>query len=314
MVEVDIVQLAGAARTAARREAATVGRICRLGAHCLVLTLLVLAGPAVAEGGSVNCYDAERNIVQRKLAQECKGRVVDDGEARVLLERARAARLGRLQGPKTPPAGGSGRRFATAFPVAEDGHLLTARHAVEGCTELWLEDESNFNAPLRVVAISETDDIALLHVRAQFVPPAWRKPGHPLLEGTPVAAIGYPNLALPVVKPLRAEGTVLREQAMVQGRPMIQIQAEIYGGNSGGPLVDESGRIVGMVVAKIDTVAVYRNMNQVLRNMAFAVPAAAIRQFLDGNGIRLPEETDLEVTTATVETALRINCVPTVDR
>ena len=68
-------------------------------------------------------------------------------------------------------------------------------------------------------------------------------------------------------------------------RRLIQITAPVQPGNSGGPAPDPAGNAVGVVVAKLDAVAMARATGDIPQNVNFAVSAGAARAFLDSEGV-----------------------------
>ena len=69
----------------------------------------------------------------------------------------------------------------------------------------------------------------------------------------------------------------------------LQISAAVQPGNSGGPLLDSSGQIVGMVAAKLNPLGVLRATGNIPENINFAIKTGAIRDFLDNSVV--PYET-----------------------
>ena len=68
--------------------------------------------------------------------------------------------------------------------------------------------------------------------------------------------------------------------------PLIAINADVRRGNSGGPLLDEHGNVIGVVFAKINSVSVFEKTGALIRNIGFALPMEFILPFLDSHGVR----------------------------
>ncbi|MBR3641264.1 MAG: trypsin-like peptidase domain-containing protein, partial [Oscillibacter sp.] len=142
----------------------------------------------------------------------------------------------------------------TGVIFREDGYILTNRHILEGsdaCTVL-LWDESTY--PAKFVASDEAQDLAILKVEARGLPFAEIGDSDELTVGDPVYAIGNPvsiNL-----RGTMTDGIVsaLNRDIRVDGRTMtlIQTNAALNYGNSGGPLINQYGQVVGINVIKLD--------------------------------------------------------------
>ena len=71
---------------------------------------------------------------------------------------------------------------------------------------------------------------------------------------------------------------------------VMQISAPVQPGNSGGPLLDMSGNVVGVVTAKIDAIKVAELIGDIPQNVNFAIKASVVRTFLDSHGINYGTE------------------------
>jgi len=182
----------------------------------------------------------------------------------------------------TREASGSG------FIVSPDGYILTNYHVVEGATEVevWLQDGTTLKAT--VVDYSPTwdaggQDIALLKVAASHLAalPLGDSSGVGLYEE--IVVIGYPlTFALGVA--LNASGGHVTSFRELPGWPKVfQIDAAVNHGNSGGPLLDESGRGIGIVTSG------YVQLNEEdVQGVNFAVPINYARDLIARNSIVLP--------------------------
>ena len=66
---------------------------------------------------------------------------------------------------------------------------------------------------------------------------------------------------------------------------MIQITAPVQPGNSGGPILDQSGHVVGVVVARLDAIKLAKRTGRLPQNVNFAISAGTVRAFLDANNV-----------------------------
>ena len=161
-------------------------------------------------------------------------------------------------------AGGAG--VATAFCVDASGYFLTNRHVVEAAGDppvlslvLYPGEKEQKVLKARVVRSSKQADLALLKVdTAEALTALEIGDSGGLIETLPVVAFGYPfgrYLAAgaddyPTVTVSLGHITALRKaRGELQG---IQLDASLNPGNSGGPVLDEKGRVVGVVAEGIE--------------------------------------------------------------
>ena len=66
---------------------------------------------------------------------------------------------------------------------------------------------------------------------------------------------------------------------------ILQISAPVQPGNSGGPLLDYSGNVVGVVEGKLNAITVFTVTNDLAQNVNFAIKANVVTNFLDANSV-----------------------------
>ena len=145
-----------------------------------------------------------------------------------------------LPGNATPE-----RAISSGFIVSADGHVLTTAHAVLGTQETWVRMADGRRFPASVVGIERRADVALLKVEAAGLPVVPLAPGTRLCAGEWVAAIGAPFGFEHSV----TAGVVSAYPRFVPGAgslPLIQTDAAMNPGSSGGPLFNSAGVVVGM--------------------------------------------------------------------
>jgi S1-C subfamily serine protease len=262
-------------------------------AAALALSAWVIAPMHASAGtdGAVACFERDRNIIQMVLPRNCAGRIVGSAEAdrlRAKAERRRDARAKRRIADV--PVGRGVYHVSTAFPVDGSGRFLTARHGVRNCGRLTLERAGGVRVPVSILSVSPSQDLALVSAHMKTRPLVFAGTGAAPSVGSPVAALGFPRLKMPVVRPVRTSGRMVARNARVGGRPMLAFKGDIHPGNSGGPLLSRDGRVVGVVVATIDSVAYYKMNGRVLRDLGFAVPGRVAADFLRRNGVDFVQE------------------------
>lgn len=140
---------------------------------------------------------------------------------------------------------GSGRGFASGFIFHHDGYILTSAHAVAGALAISVStaDQRRFDA--EVVGIDRRTDVALLRIAASNLPTVTIGHSSELCPGEWVAAMGAP---FGFERSVTAGVVSANPRYMPGGSgvPLIQTDVAHNPGNSGGPLFDERGNVVGM--------------------------------------------------------------------
>ncbi|WP_153341488.1 S1 family peptidase [Roseospira navarrensis] len=206
-----------------------------------------------------------------------------DGQ-RDAAEQERIDRIRRaLAGPQHPVE--SSLRLSSigsGFFVGRAGWILTNSHVVSGCQAVSIETPAGVKEKVRVAALSQADDLALL--RAPTPAPdvaAFRE--RLALSDAPVAVVGYPNRGRPTITPQYVPGRATLDPARLT--PRFVFQADIRRGASGGPVLDQSGAVVGVVFGAIDTPKVYEETGKVVDDLAFAVNGKVAWAFLKRSGV-----------------------------
>ncbi|MBI5260446.1 MAG: trypsin-like peptidase domain-containing protein [Bradyrhizobium sp.] len=190
--------------------------------------------------------------------------------------------------PATPPSGKSsksGSWSGTGFVVSANGHIVTNHHVIDGCSG---DIRGNLTGEaamvLRVVSSDETNDLALLQAPAatSFKDFA-RIRDRPIRSGDSVVAIGFPFHGLLTSDFTVTTGIVSSLSGILNDTRFLQISAAIQPGNSGGPLFDTNGQIVGVVAAKLDPIRMARATGKLPENINFAIKTGALRDFLDNS-------------------------------
>ncbi len=137
--------------------------------------------------------------------------------------------------------------------VAGPGLVVTNAHVVAGETDTTVTPAgSDSSLDATPVHYDPTNDLALLRVVGLEDPPLSFTPS--VTSGTTGAVIGYPENGPLTITPARAgaTGPVITQDSYGRGpvtRQLTALRGEVHSGNSGGPLVDGSGRVMGTVFA-----------------------------------------------------------------
>lgn len=176
--------------------------------------------------------------------------------------------------------------FGTGFFVSTDGSVLTNNHVVAGCRTIATRDGS----PLRLVSRDVSSDLALLKADSVRNSVAMFRSGPAPKLGDAVVAFGFPLPGLLSSEGNVSAGILSAASGLQNDIRFVQISAPVQPGNSGGPLFDSSGHVIGVVVAKLDALKVARATGDFSQNVNFAVHWAEVRAFLEEQGVPYRKE------------------------
>jgi S1-C subfamily serine protease len=186
--------------------------------------------------------------------------------------------------PANPKASHPVNKTGTGFVISASGHIVTNHHVIDGCTG---DIHGNLSGEpvttLRVVSSDASNDLALLQGPAASFKEFARIRDRAIRSGDSVVAIGYPYAGLLTSDFTVTTGIASSLSGVLNDTRYLQISAAVQPGNSGGPLLDTSGEIVGMVAAKINAMKFARATGNIPENINFAIKTGAIRDFLDNS-------------------------------
>ncbi len=215
----------------------------------------------------------------------------------------------------TPQSGtGSG------FFVSKLGHVITNAHVVKGCKRVTVGDNANKQVPAEVVNTDRSNDLALLKLSSLEMASAESKS---LIQKLSIVVVPLASKGL-----LRSEDVRLGEKILVAGYPFgdafsntikvttgvvsatrgagdnsgqFQLDAAVQPGNSGGPIYDSGGNIVGVVISQLNK----KTFGSLVENVNFGIKASTVRQFLVSSGLssKKAEQTEEKSTEQLAEIA-----------
>lgn len=184
----------------------------------------------------------------------------------------------------TPASKPAKPKSGTGFVVSANGHIDTNHHVIDGCSDLKGNLTGEAAMVLRVVSSDANNDLALLQApsTATFKEFA-RIRDRSIRSGDSVVAIGFPFHGLLTSDFTVTTGIVSSLSGMRNDSRFLQISAPVQPGNSGGPLFDTTGQIVGVVTGKLDGLRVAVATGSIPENINFAIKTGALRDFLDNS-------------------------------
>jgi serine protease Do len=191
--------------------------------------------------------------------------------------------------PLSPPAVPEGSKpedkssLGTGFFVSSEGHIITNSHVVKDCSSVQVTLGLAPKMAGRIMEHDTANDLALIKVETHPTAFASLRSGVRLGEG--VAAFGFPLAGLLATSGNFTLGNVTAVAGLGDDTRILQISASVQPGNSGGPLLDYSGKVVGVVEGKLNAIAVATVINDLAQNVNFAIKANVVTNFLDANSV-----------------------------
>ena len=213
-----------------------------------------------------------------------KNGVAGAGEFAVAAKPAAAAPPPQQQAAPGPPQKQARGGTGTGFVVSSSGHVVTNHHVVDGCGEITGNLSGEAPVKLRLVSDDETNDLALLQAPSPFKDVA-RIRQNAVQVGNGVVAIGFPYHGLLTSDFTVTTGIVSSLSGILNDTRHLQISAAVQPGNSGGPLFDFDGVVVGVVAAKLNALRMARATGSIPENINFAIKTGALRDFLDNSAV-----------------------------
>lgn len=192
------------------------------------------------------------------------------------------------QSPAVEPGADEGTIVVgTGFFVNEHGYILTNAHVVSGCKQIRTRD----GRPADLVGKDDQIDLAVLKVEGDS--PAFgtfRTRPAPRV-GDSIIAFGFPLQGVLSSEGNLSTGTVAATSGLADDPRFIQISAPVQPGNSGSPLLDSGGDVIGVVESKLDAAEAFRIAGDIPENVNFAIRGSEAIRFLERNHVAYHAET-----------------------
>jgi TPR repeat protein/V8-like Glu-specific endopeptidase len=170
---------------------------------------------------------------------------------------------------------------ATGFFITPDGYILTAYHAVGKSENVKvIYNKQKYQA--KVVDKNQSLDVALLKIDGNdfsYLTLA----SAAAQTGDLVFTMGYPQVSLQGSEPKFTEGSISSLSGTADNPSFFQISVPVQPGNSGGPLMNQNGQVIGLVVARLNDISALLTTGAVPQNVNYALKSSYILNFLNAS-------------------------------
>ena len=246
----------------------------------MVGTVGTLAATGRLFGGSTTLYEGTVVPTAVKMASI-------DGQTTLTLPEIYATNVGSTVGittelvttnywgqPVSEAAAGSG------FVISSDGYILTNYHVIDGADSIEVAFINGDSYQAKLVGGDEEQDIAVLKIEATGLTPVVLGDSSALHVGDQVCAIGNPLGELTYSFTVGYVSALDRNITMTDGEVMNMIQTDtaINSGNSGGPLFDMYGQVIGITSAKLSGSS---SSSATIEGLGFAIPINDVKGMVE---------------------------------
>jgi len=182
--------------------------------------------------------------------------------------------------PKVKPKKASKVVSGTGWPVA-GGYVVTNHHVIAGRKTILLYRTDGVKISASVAVDDVTNDLALLKPdNGKLLPPALPLANRAAQVGGHVFTVGYPHPDMMGKEPKLTDGIINARTGLKNDPRVYQISVPLQGGNSGGPLINMRGEVVGITTSKMSAVKVFKWTGDLPQNVNYAVKVGYVRALL----------------------------------
>jgi serine protease Do len=170
--------------------------------------------------------------------------------------------------------------------VSDQGHILTNHHVVKNCSSIHVTQLGDIPRAANILRSDPTNDLVIIKIKNEELTgnPAKFKTDS-VKQGENIAVYGFPLAGALSLTGNVVSGNITSLSVLMDDTRFFQISAPVQPGNSGGPLIDSSGLIVGVVTSRISDVAVAKATGASPQNVNFAIKGTVAMNFLEVHSV-----------------------------
>lgn len=157
----------------------------------------------------------------------------------------------------------------TAFSVSSNGEFLTNAHVVEHASSIVLVYQGK-EYPANFLGMDSQNDLAVIKIEHASVPLLFSPISEPT-KGEEVYTLGFPNPTVQGFESKYTKGEVSSLSGLQGDKTQMQISVPLQPGNSGGPLINKQGQVVGIISSKLDPLEVLKGQRYLPEAVGYAI-------------------------------------------
>ena len=181
----------------------------------------------------------------------------------------------------------------TGFAISKKGHLITNYHVIKGCEKIKIHNK-DLVIEAKVISFDPQNDLAL--IKGDFKPNQVLSISNDqtnLLQDIYVAGFPFGKKISTSIK--ITKGIVSSLTGVGNNYSNFQIDAAIQPGNSGGPILNEKGNVIGVAVAKLDLKYASKNFGVIPENTNFGIKSSVVKSILESENIKTIEPSNVPI-------------------
>jgi S1-C subfamily serine protease len=207
------------------------------------------------------------------------GLTEEEASAYIVSQKAAKSDLPELPPPYRPKETRKEKGYATGtgFFVSEKGHIITNFHVIEDSSDVSIMLQSGETIPAKVIKADPANDVALLKIEKNSVALSLSDKS---VKGDQVLTIGFPLVSTQGKESKVTFGNINALSGIQGDVRFLQIDVPIQPGNSGGPLINEDGEVIGVVTATLNAINELKRSGTLPQNVNYAVKSDYILPLL----------------------------------
>lgn len=171
--------------------------------------------------------------------------------------------------------------FGTGFFISQNGYFVTAAHVVQGVSSVKIFWQSK-DYLAEIILVDKTLDMAILKVIGVLSPQALPLSSSVQVKtGDTVFTMGFPQIQLQGIEPKYTDGSISSLSGVANDPKHFQISVPVQPGNSGGPLLNNQGQVVGLIISRLDDLATLNITGSIPQNVNYALKGSFILPLLE---------------------------------